>query len=115
MRPYGSVKSGSSVARLQSCGKARLTLHSRRIAMKGKAICALAVAVGVAFAAAHTAAASAASVVWVQTNQPTGNSIVVYDRGSDGRLTRAGIYATGGDGGVAAPGSESDHLGSQGS
>jgi hypothetical protein len=83
--------------------------------MKGKAICALAATVGAVFAAAHAAAASPGSVVWVQTNEPSGNSIVVYDRGSDGRLTRAGTYATGGDGGVAAPGTESDHLGSQGS
>jgi hypothetical protein len=53
--------------------------------------------------------------VFVQTNEPTGNNVVVYDRASDGRLSRAGTYATGGDGGVAAPGTESDHLGSQGS
>jgi hypothetical protein len=43
------------------------------------------------------------------------NHIVVYDRGHDGRLTQAGSYATDGDGGVAVPGTESDHLGSQGS
>src|SRR5437763_998512 len=56
-----------------------------------------------------------ASLVFVQTNEPSGNQIVVYDRASDGQLTRAGTYATGGDGGVAAPGDESDHLASQGS
>jgi 6-phosphogluconolactonase (cycloisomerase 2 family) len=55
------------------------------------------------------------SVVWVQTNEPSGNRIVVYDRGSDGTLTEAGSYPTGGNGGVAAPGTESDHLASQGS
>jgi 6-phosphogluconolactonase (cycloisomerase 2 family) len=83
--------------------------------MKGKALSALIVALGAAFAAVHVAAASTGSVVWVQTNQPTGNNVVVYGRGSDGRLARAGTYPTGGDGGVAAPGTESDHLASQGS
>jgi 6-phosphogluconolactonase (cycloisomerase 2 family) len=82
---------------------------------KVKAICALAAAAAAAFAAAQAAAASPRPVVFVQTNQPTGNSIVVYDRAADGGLTRAGSHATGGDGGVAAPGSESDHLASQGS
>jgi 6-phosphogluconolactonase (cycloisomerase 2 family) len=56
-----------------------------------------------------------AKVVFVQTNEPAGNQIVVYDRGADGRLSQAGAYPTGGLGGVAAPGTESDHLASQGS
>ena len=55
------------------------------------------------------------SVVWVQTNEVTGNRIVVYDRSPDGTLSHAGTYATGGNGGAAAPGTESDHLASQGS
>ena len=54
-------------------------------------------------------------VVFVQTNEPGGNQIDVFDRGSDGRLTLAGTYPTGGLGGVAAPGTESDHLATQGS
>jgi hypothetical protein len=54
-------------------------------------------------------------VVFVQTNEPTGNHIVVYDVPADGSLARAGTYATGGNGGVALPGAESDHLASQGS
>src|SRR5262245_32245042 len=53
-------------------------------------------------------------VVFVQTNEVAGNRVVVYDRAADGRLTEAGSYATGGLGGVAAPGTESDHLASQG-
>lgn len=53
--------------------------------------------------------------VFVQTNEPTGNRIVVFDRAANGRLSQAGTYATGGNGGVAAPGDESDHLASQGS
>ena len=59
--------------------------------------------------------ARSGSVVWVQTNEPGGNRILVYDRNSDGTLSQAGAYATGGNGGVAAPGSESDRLASQGS
>ncbi|MFL5911006.1 MAG: lactonase family protein [Gaiellaceae bacterium] len=70
--------------------------------------------VALALAASGGASSGTASVVFVQTNEPTGNHVVVYDRASDGRLNRAGAYATGGKGGVAAPGTESDHLGSQG-
>ena len=54
-------------------------------------------------------------VVFVQTNELTGNQIVVFDRAADGRLTRAGAYPTGGRGGAALPGTESDRLASQGS
>jgi 6-phosphogluconolactonase (cycloisomerase 2 family) len=64
---------------------------------------------------ALSAKREAGAVVFVQTNEPTGNRIVVYDRGADGRLTPAGTYATGGNGGVAAPGTETDPLASQGS
>jgi hypothetical protein len=53
--------------------------------------------------------------VFVQTNEPSGNKIDVFNRGDDGRLSLAGAYPTGGLGGVAAPGTESDHLASQGS
>jgi len=56
-----------------------------------------------------------ARAVFVQTNDPAGNEIAVYDRAGDGTLTRAGTYATGGLGGIASPGTESDHLASQGS
>jgi 6-phosphogluconolactonase (cycloisomerase 2 family) len=55
------------------------------------------------------------NVVFVQTNEPGGNRIVVYDRGADGRLSQAGAYPTGGLGGAAAPGTQSDTLASQGS
>src|SRR5262245_16908614 len=57
----------------------------------------------------------AGSVVWVQTNEVSGNKIVVFDRAGDGSLSQAGVYPTGGNGGVAAPGTESDRLASQGS
>ncbi|HKD33688.1 MAG TPA: hypothetical protein VKB73_09490 [Gaiellaceae bacterium] len=54
-------------------------------------------------------------VVFVQTNEPGGNKIDAFDRGGDGRLSLAGTFPTGGLGGVASPGTESDHLASQGS
>lgn len=53
-------------------------------------------------------------VVFVQTDNPAGNQVVAYDRGADGRLTEAGVYATGGKGGQLA-GSVVDHTASQGS
>jgi 6-phosphogluconolactonase (cycloisomerase 2 family) len=55
------------------------------------------------------------SLVFVQTNEVTGNRIAVYDRGGHGRLHRVDTVPTGGLGGVASPGTESDHLASQGS
>jgi 6-phosphogluconolactonase (cycloisomerase 2 family) len=52
--------------------------------------------------------------VFVQTNDPAGNKVLVYDRSVTGVLTPAGTYATGGNGGAAA-GAQSDKLASQGS
>jgi hypothetical protein len=52
--------------------------------------------------------------VFVQTNNPAGNAITVYDRNPGGRLTAAGTYATGGIGGQLA-GSVVDRLASQNS
>jgi 6-phosphogluconolactonase (cycloisomerase 2 family) len=53
--------------------------------------------------------------VFVQTNEVNGNRIVVFEQEDDGRLDREASYATGGNGGVATPGTESDRLASQGS
>ena len=53
-------------------------------------------------------------VVFVQTDDPAGNSVVAYDRAHDGTLTQAGTYPSGGNGGVLA-GSVVDHLASQAS
>jgi 6-phosphogluconolactonase (cycloisomerase 2 family) len=80
----------------------------RRAAVFAFVVAALAAAPS-AFAGGH------APVVYVQTNELGGNHVVVYDRGADGRLSVAGTYATGGNGGAAAPGTESDRLASQGS
>jgi DNA-binding beta-propeller fold protein YncE len=52
--------------------------------------------------------------VFVQTDNPAGNQVVVYDSSAGGVLTQVGVYNTGGNGGVLA-GSAVDHLASQGS
>src|SRR5215210_1377098 len=64
---------------------------------------------------AHGTPRGDGSAVFVQTNELNGNRIVVFERSGSGHLTRAGSYATGGNGGIAAPGTESDRLASQGS
>src|SRR5579862_3779698 len=53
-------------------------------------------------------------VVFVQTDNTAGNSVVAYHRRADGSLRQAGSYPTGGLGGQLA-GSVVDHLASQGS
>jgi len=71
----------------------------------------------VATAALFAGTASAhpnGSAVFVQTDNPAGNTVVAYDRNPDGSLRQAGSYRTGGLGGVLA-GSVVDHLASQGS
>lgn len=71
----------------------------------------------VAALAASSAAADqrpAAGAVFVQTDNPAANTVVVYDRDADGSLRQAGSYRTGGLGGVL-DGSVVDHLASQGS
>ena len=59
-------------------------------------------------------AAKADHAVFVQGNELDGNTIHVFARGDDGKLSPAGTYATGGKGGdqVDAP---TDSLASQGS
>jgi hypothetical protein len=52
--------------------------------------------------------------VFVQSDALTGNTVTVYDRGSDGTLTAAATYSTGGNGGQLV-GSAVDHLASQNS
>lgn len=52
--------------------------------------------------------------VFVQTDNPAGNTIVAYDRTITGGLAPAGTYTTGGLGGIVTPGNP-DHLASQGS
>jgi 6-phosphogluconolactonase (cycloisomerase 2 family) len=77
---------------------------------------ALVVIAAVALLAGRGAAAGTdRDAVFVQTNEATGNRILVYDKEKDGHLTAAGAYPTGGLGGAALPGTESDRLASQGS
>ncbi len=75
-----------------------------------------AVAAVLAFTCGSASAFGAGSdhPVFVQTDNTAGNQIVAYDRASNGSLTQAGIYNTGGLGG-ALTGSVVDHLASQGS
>ena len=54
---------------------------------------------------------SRAGAVFAMTNQPTGNAIVAFRRASDGTLTPAGVFPTGGLGSGGGP----DPLRSQGS
>ncbi|HEY2055937.1 MAG TPA: beta-propeller fold lactonase family protein [Solirubrobacterales bacterium] len=57
---------------------------------------------------------SAGGAVFVQTDNVAGNAVVAYKRSPQGRLTQAGIYKTGGNGG-ALEGAKVDFLASQGS
>ena len=52
-------------------------------------------------------------VVFVLTDNPSGNQVVAYDRAANGSLTQVGAYSTGGTGGVL-DGSVVDHTASQG-
>jgi len=52
--------------------------------------------------------------VFVQTDDPTHNAVIAYDRAPDGALTQAGTYGTGGKGAQLA-GAVVDPLASQGS
>jgi 6-phosphogluconolactonase (cycloisomerase 2 family) len=91
--------------------------HGRRIAV---AACSAAAAATCLFAAPGSAATTpratlsdGARVVFVLTDDPSGNQVVAYDRGQDGKLTFQASYPTGGDGGVL-DGSVVDHTASQG-
>jgi 6-phosphogluconolactonase (cycloisomerase 2 family) len=77
---------------------------------------AAAMLIGAPVASAASAAPVAAhqGAVYVQTDNLSANSVVVYKRSASGRLTKAGSYSTGGKGGMLA-GSKVDHLASQGS
>jgi 6-phosphogluconolactonase (cycloisomerase 2 family) len=54
-------------------------------------------------------------LVFVQTNELSGNRVVVFERERDGDLEREATYPTGGRGAFAEPGTVSDTLASQGS
>jgi len=55
---------------------------------------------------AAAAASAESGAVYVLTNSPAGNAVLVYDRAGDGSLTPAGSYASGGNGTGAGLGSQ---------
>jgi len=73
--------------------------------------------VSAAFAGTSLAASpsvrDASHVVFVLTDNTSNNQVVAYDRAGDGTLSQAGVYSTGGKGGVL-DGSVVDHTASQG-
>ncbi|WP_329562940.1 lactonase family protein [Kitasatospora sp. NBC_01266] len=83
-----------------------------------RSVTALAAAAGFALAGltlgAGSASAAAGSPVFVQSDAAGGNTVVAYTHGWDGSLHQAGVYPTGGRGGMLQ-GSMVDHLASQGS
>ena len=80
------------------------------LAGAGAAATALLAAPAKAVAAHH---ADTRPPVFVQTDDPAGNTVLAYDRMSTGSLVAAGTYATGGHGGILA-GAVVDHTASQG-
>jgi DNA-binding beta-propeller fold protein YncE len=75
--------------------------------------CACVAAASLCAAPAHADRARSDHAVFVQNDDPAGNTIVAYDRTGTGRLVRAGSYSTGGRGGILT-GSMVDHTASQG-
>jgi 6-phosphogluconolactonase (cycloisomerase 2 family) len=90
--------------------------HLPRLALAATSLAA--VATGLVASPSQAAPAAHAGpmphVVFVQNDDPSGNTVIAYDRTASGGLTQAGSYPTGGDGGVLA-GSVVDHLASEGS
>jgi 6-phosphogluconolactonase (cycloisomerase 2 family) len=78
------------------------------------AVVAAAVVVAIPAQASGGSDESSGHAVFVQTNDPSANSIAAYHRNEDGSLTFAASYATGGKGGREV-GAGSDPLASQGS
>jgi hypothetical protein len=86
---------------------------NRRLAVAATSVAAAATGL-VAGPAQASPASPADHVVFVQNDDPAGNTVVAYDRTASGGLTQVGSYPTGGLGGVLA-GSVVDHLASEGS
>jgi hypothetical protein len=86
----------------------------RSITRAGVVAAAAIAALAVAGGAAPAFAVNVRHTVFVQSDNLTGNTIVAYERASNGTLTQAASYPTGGLGGQLE-GSVVDHLASQGS
>jgi hypothetical protein len=86
-----------------------------RISIRAAVLLAALAAALASLAGTATAAAAArpVGVVFALTDNTTSNQVVAYDRATDGSLTPAGTYDTGGTGGVL-DGSVVDHTASQG-
>ena len=91
--------------------KENLMNRFTRAAAAAFALAAMLVALG---GTASAAPNHSSAPVFVQTDNTVGNQVVAYDRAADGTLTQAGVYNTGGLGGVLE-GAVVDHLASQGS
>lgn len=87
---------------------------TRLAALAGAALAVVLATVGVPAAAQPPAPRAFAHPVFVQNDDPAGNTVIAYDRTPSGALVQAGAYPTGGKGGVL-DGSVVDHLASQGS
>ena len=74
--------------------------------MRQRMMLAVAIAAAAALRVTAAMASDAPGAVYVLTNAPAGNAVLVYDRGGDGSLSAAGIYATGGAGSGAGLGSQ---------
>jgi 6-phosphogluconolactonase len=74
--------------------------------LKGTLVALVVLAAVALFAPAAMAASDAPGAVYVLTNSPAGNAVLVYGRGGDGSLTPAGSFATGGAGSGAGLGSQ---------
>ena len=59
------------------------------------------------------AAQTGSGFVYVMTNQPAGNTVIQYQRASNGSLTQVGMASTGGLGGTGNGAGALDPLGSQ--
>ena len=91
-----------------------LTRLRRRSILTAAGAAAAAVLVPLAPATASPHGAADVGAVFVQRNTESGNAVAAYRRGSDGHLTYAATYPTGGRGGTEV-GAPLDALASQGS
>lgn len=85
-------------------------MHKARRLIIRSVLCVAALFLLVGMAPRGAAAQGRSGAVYVLTNQPTGNSVMVFRRASDGTLSLGGSFSTGGSG----MGTGADPLGSQG-
>ncbi|MDQ1494339.1 MAG: hypothetical protein QOG69_822 [Actinomycetota bacterium] len=99
-----------------SSHRSHRTARGRRAAMTSIVTAGVAALTAFGFSPAASAASPTAHrpAVFVHTNDPTSNGVIVYERASNGLLTEVKRYATGGKGGSEA-GAVADPLASQGS